>query len=86
MNILNNTITLTKQQLTEINTKLKTIQNILVILDVLLKPIEQLKQEKKYKSINDTINAKQAAEQYLTKYAKIIGDRTVEDIKNILKL
>lgn len=75
---------LTSDDIFIIEDKIKNINNVLTIMDILNKPLEQLMNEKHYTQ-NEAINAKTAADRYLHKYGAFTIRMAINGITDVLK-
>ena len=76
---------LTEQQITDINVRINKIKNIATILDILHKPLQKLKEEKKLQTIEQTITEKEKADKFIKQYGSLTIKNNLEEIKNILQ-
>lgn len=76
---------LTEQQITDIHVRINKIKNIATILDILHKPLQKLKEEKKLQTIEQTITEKEKADKFIKQYGSLTIKNNLEEIKNILQ-
>lgn len=76
---------LTEQQITDIHIRINKIKNIATILDILHKPLQKLKEEKNFQTIEQTIREKEKADKFIKQYGSFTIKNNLEEIKNILQ-
>ena len=76
---------LTEQQITDIHIRINKIKNIATILDILHKPLQKLKEEKNFQTIEQTITEKEKADKFIKQYVSFTIKNNLEEIKNILQ-